>query len=88
MRQQLDRSRWMVCLIWPPPMFSMCVVTGSLTAEEITPPLDAAIAACQDELDAKQAPVAGFLAVRLTVSGDDGAVSDLEARFAAHVPST
>jgi len=56
------------------------IFTGSLAAEEITPPLNAAIAACQDELDAKQAPVAGFLAVRLTVSGDDGAVSDVEVR--------
>ena len=59
---------------------SELLMPGSLTAEDITPPLDAAIAACQDELDAKQAPVAGFLAVRLTVSGDDGAVSDLQAR--------
>ena len=57
-------------------------MAGELAAEEITPPLDAAVAACQEELDRKQAQVAGFLAVRLTVSGEDGAVSDLEARFA------
>ena len=38
------------------------------------------MSACRDELDTKEGQVVGFLAVRLTVSGGDGVVSNLEVR--------